>query len=157
MFFLFTVSLLTACKSQPSVAEIEIKEPEFGIVSIFVIQADLINTRFETVLRIDNPNEFAVELPMLKYELYGNGIFWAGGTGTDVLHIPPHSSCQTKFSFSMNFINMNRGLLDDVIAMRQVRYRFKGEARVQPGIVRVPAFTMNFDCSGLSEVRQRLD
>jgi hypothetical protein len=52
----------------------------------------------------------------------------------------------------MNFINMKRNLLDDIIAMRQVAYRFSGEAEVETGIEWLPSFQMAFERSGRSEV-----
>jgi len=163
LFFLAIPLLLTVCKSKPAVLEIvnepeiEILEPEFNVVSIVILQADLINTQFEAVVRIDNPNKFAVDLSSLNYELYGNGKFWANGKEQDILHIPALSSCETEFRFSMNFINMNRKLLDDVIALRQVRYRFAGDVEVEPDISKLPAFHMNFERTGLSEVRPKVD
>jgi len=163
--FLFLIALLCACKSRPQVVVEEpepepepviVLEPVFEIASIHIIQADLVNTQFETVLKVTNPNEFALLLSSIKYQLYGNGLFWAEGRGNDILQIPAKSSRETKFRFSMNFINMNRRLLDDVIAMRQVRYRFSGEAEVQPDVP-LPPFIMNFDCNGLSDVKQRAE
>ena len=159
LFFIGMVLLFSTCKSPPLIPPhiVEIKEPEFEIVSILVLQADLVNTQFETVLRIKNPNEFAVELSSVSYELHGNGRLWAEGAQDDIFQIPAESSCETVFNFSMNFINMSRGLLDDIIAMRRVNYRFKGDAEVKPGIPLLSPFTMNFDCAGLSEVKQRSD
>jgi len=162
--FLLLITLLCACKSKPQIAVEEpepepviVLEPVFEIASIYIIQADLVNTQFETVLKVTNPNEFALILSSLKYQLYGNGLFWAEGRGNDILQIPAKSSSETKFRFTMNFINMNRRLLDDVIAMRQVRYRFRGETEIQPDVPSLRPFLMNFDCSGLSDVKQRAD
>jgi len=174
IFFLLMITLLCTCKTQPQPVEemepepeseiiIEVLEPLFEIVSIIIIQADLVNTQFETVLKVSNPNDFALFLSSIKYQLYGNGLLWADGAGNDILDVPANSSRETKFRFTMNFINMNRRLLDDIIAMRQVRYRFKGEALVQPGwtvkpdVPNLPSFVMNFDCSGLSDVKQKAD
>ena len=161
--FLLLITLLCACKSRPQVVEeepepdpVEVLEPVFEITSIHIIQADLVNTQFETVLKVTNPNNFALLLSSLKYQLYGNGVFWAEGQRNDILNIPAKSSSEAKFRFTMNFINMNRRLLDDVIAMRQVRYRFSGEAEVQPDVP-LPPFIMNFDINGLSDVKQRAD
>jgi LEA14-like dessication related protein len=147
------VQLFFACKTPQVVQNVEVAEPEFNIISIVILQADLINTEFETVLKIDNPNNFPVELSTLKYELFGNGLLWADGIENDILRVPAKSSLETKFNFTMNFINMNRKLLDDVIAMRQVQYRFKGNALVRaPG---TQIFTMNYNCTGLSEVKKK--
>jgi len=160
------------CKSQPQVIEepeiiivveiepepeieIEIIEPEFEVVSIVILQADLVVTEFETVLRVKNPNEFALELKSITYELFGNNALWAEGSSSNVLLIPPLSSSETTFMFSMNFIDMRRSLLDDVIAMRRVNYRFRGKAEVQPLIPNVGSFIMSYDCFGFSDVRRR--
>jgi LEA14-like dessication related protein len=159
LLFIFIILILAGCISPPQVAEptVSVVEPIFEIVSIAIIQAELINTQFETVLKIINPNSFPVELTSLKYELHGNGMFWADGIENNVLVVPANNSVETKFRFSMNFINMNRRLLDDVIAMRQVQYRFRGNAQVRASIPRAPVFSMNYDISGLSEVKPKAE
>jgi LEA14-like dessication related protein len=129
-----------------------IKEPVFTITSIAILQAELINTRFRVNLRIDNPNFFPVDLSSFGYELYGEGRFWAGGEERDVFHIPAKSSNETKLFLLMNFIDMRRNLLDEVIAMNLVRYRFRGEVMVGTGVGYLPVFDMAFDKSGMSEV-----
>lgn len=129
-----------------------IREPEFTITAIAIMQAELINTRFRVSLRIDNPNAFPVDLSSFGYELYGAGRFWADGREEDVLHIPAQGSAETRLFLMMNFINMKRSLLDEVIALRQVRYRFTGEAEVGTGVSWLPSFRMGFDHSGDSAV-----
>jgi LEA14-like dessication related protein len=129
-----------------------IREPEFTITAIAIMQAELINTRFRVSLRIDNPNIFPVALSSLGYELYGAGRFWADGREEDVLHIPAQGSTETRLFLMMNFINMKRGLLDEVIALRHVRYRFTGEAEVGTGVSWLPSFHMGFDHTGNSAV-----
>ena len=156
LLIILTIFMLISCKTKPAIQEnFEIKEPEFEVVSIFILQADIVVTKFEAVLKITNPNAFAVDLASIKYELFGNGAFWAGGSENFDLTIAPFESGETRFIFEMNFINMSRRLLDDVIAMRRVQYRFRGEAQVQPIIPRIGAFRMRYDCSGFSDVRRR--
>ncbi|MDR1046829.1 MAG: hypothetical protein LBL64_03570, partial [Treponema sp.] len=48
-----------------------IREPEFTITRIAVLQAELINTRFRVSLKIDNPNFFPVDLSSFEYALFG--------------------------------------------------------------------------------------
>jgi len=160
--FLVILFLLTGCKSQkpvePEIIEheiIRVIEPVFNIISIAVIQADLVNTQFEALIKIDNPNVFAVNLSSIGYKLYGNDKLWADGKDKNVLHVPAKSSCQTEFRFAMNFINMNRSLLDDIIAKRQVRYRFAGNVEVEPVIPNIKPFNMNFERSGFSGVKEK--
>ncbi|MCL2720853.1 MAG: LEA type 2 family protein [Treponema sp.] len=156
IFYIIIIFIFISCASQPQTAQrLDVKEPSFEVVSIFILQADIVVTEFEAVIRIENPNDFAMELSSITYELYGNNLFWAGNTVNNIVQIPANSSRETRFTFSMNFINMNRQLLDDVIAMRQVNYRFRGKAQVRPSIPNVPFFPVDFDCRGLSEVRRR--
>jgi LEA14-like dessication related protein len=129
-----------------------IKEPVFTITAIAVKKAELINTRFKVSLRVDNPNGFPVELSAFNYELYGSGRFWAGGKEAEVLSVPPGESAEKSLFIVMNFINMRRDLLDQVIAMKEVNYRFTGEALVSTGIAYLPQFRTSFDRSGFSEV-----
>jgi LEA14-like dessication related protein len=129
-----------------------IKKPLFTITAIAILQAELINTRFRVSLRIDNPNVFPVDLSSFGYELYGEGRFWAEGEERDVLHIPARGSGETKLFLAMNFIDMKRRLLDEVIAMNLVRYRFTGEVEVGTGVFYLPRFHMDFDHSGNSVV-----
>jgi LEA14-like dessication related protein len=129
-----------------------IKRPEFTITEIAILQAELVNTRFRVTVRVDNPNVFPVDLSSFGYELYGAGRFWADGKKTEVLHIPARDSAEVKLFLLMNFINMKRELLEEIIAMRQVPYRFSGEALVGTGVSWLPEFRMRFDRSGHSNV-----
>jgi len=161
LIVLLAVLVLTSCKSKPPVLEdeaeepvVEITEPVFEVISIYIIQADLVVTEFEAVIKIKNPNNFAMELSSIAYELFGNSRFWADGKVKGILEIPANSTGETNFRFEMNFINMSRPLLDDVINMRRVNYRFKGSAEVKPDIPKVEAFNVDFDCTGYSEVKR---
>jgi LEA14-like dessication related protein len=129
-----------------------IQEPRFRITSIAVKKAELINTRFLLTLRIDNPNEFPLELGDFRYELYGDGRFWADGNFTEGLFIPARDFAETPIALVMNFINMRRELLDRIIALGQVRYRFTGELTVETGVDYLPQFRMGFEKEGYSGV-----
>jgi len=166
--FLAVFLLLTACKSSPSQGEEgspqppesaaaepdiqQVEAPQFTITSIIILQADLINTRLKLTLKIDNPNAVPITLSSFHYELYGNDRVWTSGTKKDLSVIPAQGSSEASFEFEMNFINMERQLLDDIIALREVRYRIVGDVEVETGVPRFPPFRTNFDYSGNSIV-----
>jgi hypothetical protein len=129
-----------------------IRAPEFVITSLAIMRAELINTRLRADLRIDNPNLFPVNLSSLRYELYGAGRFWAEGEIKTSLEVPPKGSAETRLNLVMNFINMRRELLNEVIALGQVPYRFTGEALIDTGVPLLPSFRAGFDRSGYSAV-----
>jgi hypothetical protein len=129
-----------------------IREPRFVITSIAILKDELVNTRFRVDLRVENPNIFPVALSSFGYELYGRDRFWAGGQERDVLEVPPKGFAETRLRLVMNFINMRRDLLDEVIALGNVPYRFTGEVLVDTPIPLLPSFRMGFDQRGVSEV-----
>ena len=131
-----------------------VREPVFSVTSISILQADLINTRFKVGLHIDNPNIFPLNLSAMDYSLYGNGQLWAGGREQSTLKIPARNSAETELTLVMNFINMRRQLLDEIIALRQVDYRFNGTVDVETGIVWLPQFRLAFNLEGKSDVKK---
>jgi LEA14-like dessication related protein len=129
-----------------------IREPKFTVTTIVVNQDELINVRLRVGLRIDNPNKFPLELSSLTYAFYGDDHFWANGTDPAVQHIPAEGSAQTQLFMMMNFIDMNRKLLEDILTTKRIYYRFTGEAAVFTTIEYLPQFLMDFDLSGDSVV-----
>jgi len=129
-----------------------IREPVFTITSIAILQAELINTRFRVGIKIDNPNHFPVDLSSLEYELYGNGLLWADGRERNIISVPAKSSVQGNLFLLMNFINMKRDLLDQIIRLDDVNYGFNGEALVTTGVEYLPRFRTEFNLSGYSKV-----
>ena len=132
-----------------------VQAPVFNITSIAILKAELINTRFRVGLKIDNPNPFPVELSAFGYELYGNGRLWADGVEKNILKVNAKSSLQGNLFLLMNFINMKRDLLDQIINLIDVNYRFAGEAQVGAGVEYLPAFKTSFDLSGYSQVLEK--
>jgi len=129
-----------------------IKEPVFRITAIAILKAELVNTRFRVGLRIDNPNPFPMELSAFSYVLYGNGRLWADGTERNIISLPAKSAVQGNLFLMMNFIDMRRDLLDQIINLQDVNYRFSGEAQVSTGVFYLPVFSTSFDLSGYSQV-----
>ncbi|MCL2478496.1 MAG: LEA type 2 family protein [Treponema sp.] len=129
-----------------------VREPVFSITAIAVLKAELINTRFRVTMKIENPNYFPVDLSAFSYELYGNGLLWADGTERNLLTIPARSSVNANLFLLMNFINMKRDLLDQIIRLEDVNYRFAGDVMVGTGIDYLPRFNTEFDLSGYSQV-----
>jgi hypothetical protein len=55
----------------------------------------------------------------------------------------------------MNFINMERSLLNQIINLVDVNYRFTGKTQVSTGIDYLPNFSTGFDLSGYSKVLEK--
>jgi LEA14-like dessication related protein len=158
--FLGIVFILALCscketpepQSEPLPQLPHIQEPDLSISSIKILQAELVNTRLRVQIRIDNPNPFPVTLSSFVYELYGEGRFWADGKEKNVYTVPAGGYAEKELFLVMNFIDMRRDILDKVIAMDRVKYRFKGTVEISA--VDLPFITKNFNLEGESEVTQ---
>jgi len=129
-----------------------IYKPQVRILNIAVKRAELINTRLKVRLAIDNPNPFPLRLSRFSYELYGNGRFWADGNLADLGTIGGTERQEKDIYLVMNFINMKRDLLDQVIALKSVQYRFHGDLTIGTPFEYLSAFPYVFDRSGSSPV-----
>ena len=132
-----------------------VRAPEFSISAIAILKAELINTRFRVRLKIENPNPFPIELGSFNYQLYGEGRFWADGNERNRLKVDGKSVLEGDVTLVMNFIDMERSLLEQVINLIDVNYRFAGEAQVYTGLEYLPMFGTSFSLSGYSEVLER--
>ena len=132
-----------------------VRPPVFSITEIAILQAELINTRLRVALRIDNPNPFPIELSSFSYSLYGNGILWADGIERNIFVVDGNTSLHGNLLLLMNFMGMNRRLLDQVIRLEDVRYNFVGRIQISTGLEYLPVFNHSFEISGVSRVFDR--
>ena len=132
-----------------------IREPVFSITEIAILKADLVNTRFRVAIKIDNLNPFPVDLSSVEYTLYGNNLLWAEGKESSGIHVPPKNTYRGNLFLIMNFINMKRDLLDQIIRLEDVNYRFTGKAVVSAEIDYLPKFHTDFNLAGYSKVLER--
>jgi len=159
---LMTVLTFASESTVPSKLEVSctagfpgIRAPQFSISAIAILKAELINTRFRVRLKIENPNPFPIELGDFNYQLYGEGRFWADGSERNRIKVDSKSILEGDVFLVMNFIGMERGLLDQIIKLVDVNYRFAGVAQVFTGIEFLPVFGTSFSLSGYSEVLER--
>ena len=151
LVFFLVVAAYFSCSNTPSaVPPPRVREPDFSVSSIKILQAELVNIRLQIKLRIENPNPFPVSLSSLNYELYGEGSFWADGTEVDIFTVPAFDFVEKDLFLVVNFINMKRDLLDKVIAMESVVYRFAGTVEINAE--EMPLLTKRFSLEGESEV-----
>lgn len=129
-----------------------IRPPVFSIVSIKIKKAELINTKFEVMLRVENPNAVPLRLTAMDYELFGERRLWTDGETAEPIPVGAKSAIEKKLKLVMNFINMKRDLLDQVIKLEIVDYRFKGKARIKTELPEYPEFVMPFDLEGTTSV-----
>jgi len=126
--------------------------PVLDITSIRIIKDELINTRLRVDLAILNPNAFKLSFATLDYRLYGEGRFWADGSQPQPFDVPAGGTATASLFLTMNFTDMSRSLLDQVIRLATVNYRLAGAARIDTGLAFLPQFVLPFDMAGRAVV-----
>ncbi|MFA6505304.1 MAG: LEA type 2 family protein [Treponemataceae bacterium] len=129
-----------------------IRPPVFSIQSIKIKKSELINTKFEVVLRVENPNVVPLSLTSMEYELFGEQRLWTDGETKEPIPVAANGTVEKKLKLIMNFINMKRELLDQVIKLEIVDYRFKGNAKIATDLPEFPEFVMPYDLEGTTSV-----
>ena len=131
-----------------------LKVPELRILSLAVKQAELINTRFRIRLSVYNPNVYPLTICSMQYELYGNGRPWADGVLKNSYTIPAVQTTEVDLLVVMNFIDMGRDLFNQVITMKDVSYRFKGNLQLSTPLEGQSPFSYDFNLEGFAPVER---
>lgn len=126
--------------------------PSLRIASIHIIKDELINTRLRVDLEVANPNAFGLSFAALDYRLYGEGRYWASGSIAEPFAVRAGESTGASLYLTMNFGDMSRSLLDQVIRLATVNYRLEGRGRILTGLEFLPEFILPFDMAGSTRV-----
>lgn len=126
--------------------------PVLRIVSIRILKDELINTKLRVDLEVGNPNLFPISFSSLDYRLYGEGRYWASDSIAKPFTVMPLETSTAGLYLTMNFTDMSRALLDQVIHLASVRYQLLGNGIIDTGLDFLPQFTLPFDMSGQAEV-----
>lgn len=129
-----------------------IMPPTMSISSIRILKDELINTKLGVELTVRNPNAFALTFAELDYRLYGEGRYWASGCLARPFVVPAGEATRASLYLTMNFTDMSRSLLDQVIRLATVSYRLVGSGRVDTGLGFLPRFELPFDMAGRAGV-----
>lgn len=126
--------------------------PRLRIASIRILKDELINTKLRVDLEVHNPNAFPVSFCSLDYRLYGESRYWASDSIARPFEVLPMETTMARLYMTMNFTDMSRQLLDQVIRLATVRYRLVGQGSIDTGLEFLPQFVLPFDMSGQTEV-----
>ena len=129
-----------------------IMPPELRIASIRILKDELINTRLRVDLEILNPNMFPLSFAALDYKLFGEGRYWASDSLAKAFAVPALQTATASLYLTMNFTDMSRSLLDQVIKLAAVNYRLVGAGRIDTGLEFFPQFVLPFDMAGRTQV-----
>jgi LEA14-like dessication related protein len=113
--------LLAACGTAEPVA------PQVRVVDLRLVESSVFEQRFEIDLQIGNPNDFALPLDGLTFDLEVNGAAFARGFSNQRVTIPRLGEGRVSVSASTTLVDMVRQML--LLAERgDLTYRLSGQA-----------------------------
>lgn len=113
--------VLAACGTAEPVA------PQVRVVDLRLVESSVFEQRFEIDLRIGNPNDFALPLDGLTFDLEVNGAAFARGFSDQRVTIPRLGEGRVSVLASTTLVEVVRQML--LLAERgDLTYRLKGQA-----------------------------
>jgi LEA14-like dessication related protein len=106
----------------------EFRDPSIHLTKVEVVRAKLLEQKFNLYFRVDNPNDFSLDIEDLSYSVYLNEIKLANGNSNLSYNLPANSSTVLKVPVRTNlwrnlkqFLKMLKNPNDPI------RYRLEGQ------------------------------
>lgn len=126
LLFLVLVLGLTACSGLPP----NVLAPRVRVAEVDIRHLGLFEQHFEVGLRIDNPNDFDLDIEALEFEFELNGRAFATGMSNVPTRVPAASSTVMQveaMTQSVNLLQQIKSLPESL--KRGADYRIKGRVR----------------------------
>jgi LEA14-like dessication related protein len=148
LIVLLAVSLLTACTAFAP----KLQTPHLTIVNASLMSADMFSQQFRVRLRVDNPNDRALPIKKIEYELFLEGDSFSEGVSMAPFTVPAKDDIEFDLVVRTNFMSGIGRLLSRLGGGgNTVNYSLIGKLDVD--ISMLPA--MPFSESGTFELRRR--
>lgn len=76
---------------------IELRRPQLSLTDVSIVKANLTSIELALALRVDNPNDFALDFAKLDYTVRVDGIELAKGMRAQKISLPAESHVTLKF------------------------------------------------------------
>ena len=138
------ILFLSACSSMLGG---EFLDPSIHLVKVEVVRAKLLEQKFNLYFRVDNPNDFSLDIEDLSYSVYLNEVKLATGNSNLSYNLPAKSSTVLKVPVRTNlWRNLKQFLKMLKNPNEPIRYRLEGQ--VEAG----SWFTRNVHLSRTGEI-----
>jgi len=122
--------LLTGC----SLFVPKFEKPALSVVSIQLLKSDLWHQELKVRMRVQNPNDRALPVKGISYELEVDGQELAHGISGDSFLVPANGEAEFDMSVSANMASVLVKVLSQ--GGNQVDYRMTGKISLSAGLLR---------------------
>ena len=123
IFFSLTVLLTSACTHVTR----ETTPPKVQLVGVVLQEAQLFEQRYQLTLRLQNPNEYKIQVRGVDFNVDLNGESFAQGVANDSVVLPGYGETTAKVSVSSNILTLMRQLSDN---NNDISYRIYGRIKL---------------------------
>ena len=136
ILFLALLTLSLGCTSKYS----RLEEPKLNLVGFKMLDAQLLEQRYELTFRVINPNDIALPVTGLYYEVELEGKAFATGVNSSPVDIPAYGETRVTVEMSTTLLQSIRSLA--VIAESRpesLAFKLKGHLNVNlPMVGKIP-------------------
>lgn len=112
----------------------KLEKPTLSVVSIQMLKSDLWHQELKLRMRVENPNDRALPVKGLSYELDVNGQELAHGMAGDSFVVPARGEAEFDMSVSANMASVLIKVLGQ--GSNQVEYQLTGKIALSAGLWR---------------------
>ena len=132
---LLLVWLLAGCATLSS----DLQPPRITLADISVIDIKLLEQRYRIVVRIQNPNDRALDIRGISIELDINDESFASGVGNRAADIEPYGEGLVELEVTSSLF----GLVEQIRALEQrqgraIDYRIHGRLKLEGSLIGIP-------------------
>jgi LEA14-like dessication related protein len=116
----------------------KLEKPTLSVVSVHMLKSDLWHQELKVRMRVQNPNDRALPVKGLSYELEVDDQELAHGMSGDSFVVPALGEAEFDMSMSANMASVLIKVLSQ--GSNQVDYRIKGKIALSAGLLRSITF-----------------
>ena len=116
----------------------KLEKPTLSVVRVQMLKSDLWHQEFKVRIRVQNPNDRALPVKGIVYQLEVEGQELAHGMSGDSFVVPALGEAEFDMSVSANVANVLIKLLNK--GGSQVEYRIYGKISLSAGLLRAISF-----------------
>jgi LEA14-like dessication related protein len=117
----------------------KLEKPTLSVVSVQLVKGDLWHQELKVRMRVQNPNDRALPVKGLTYELDVDGQDFAHGMSGDSFVVPANGEAEFDLSVSANMASMLLKVLGH--GGKQIEYQMSGKISLSAGLLRSFTFS----------------
>jgi LEA14-like dessication related protein len=132
---LYVVALIVALASCSSFGP-RVEAPRLTLMNVAMTSADMFSQQFVMRMHVQNPNDRALAVKGIDYQLFLAGDGFAEGVSNVPFVVPALGEAEFDLPVRTNFISSLGRLLSRLNGRDRVEYVIEGKVHLQSGIIR---------------------